>query len=262
MGDGDVTPLEGARSSLSGRPDAELVARVADGDEAALGDLYDRHGDAVFRVAYRWLGDRGLAEEVMQEAFLALWNRAELFDPARGSAIAWLSTIARNRALDRLRALGRRPPPAPLSSILDDEGREERFLDRGLTSAAVLGRTEDEHDPERVLDAAWLRAEVARALETLPEVERRVIQLAYYEELTQSEIGTRTGWPLGTVKTRTRRALSRLRLVLAEALGPDLALRFVPAPVASSRAGSATLAASPANSVGRHTDREVVDEPR
>src|SRR5918998_6409958 len=104
--------------SSAARTDAELVADLVAGDDAALAELYDRHGDAVFRIAFRRSGDRQLAEEVMQETFLALWDRAELFDPAVGSLPAWLGTIARNRTVDRLRAIGRRPPAIALSAIV------------------------------------------------------------------------------------------------------------------------------------------------
>src|SRR5215210_2748709 len=138
------------------RDDANLVREVVAGSEDALATLYDRHADAVYAAACRLTSDRQVAEEVVQETFLALWNRAELFDPAAGSLAAWIHTIARNRTVDRLRAAGRRP---------------------------------------------------------------NLIALAYREELSQSEIAERLGWPLGTVKTRTRRALLRLREILATELG-------------------------------------------
>src|SRR5438067_13915978 len=101
--------------------DAALVREVAAGSEDALGLLYDRHVDAVFAAASRLTSDRQVAEEVVQETFLALWNRAELFDPAVGSLAAWLHTIARNRTVDRLRAAGRRPNLIPLSSASGDD---------------------------------------------------------------------------------------------------------------------------------------------
>ena len=96
--------------------DAALVRELVAGSHGALATLYDRHADAVFASAYRLTSDRGLAEEVVQETFLALWNRAETFDPTVGSLAAWLHTIARNRTVDRLRAAGRRPTLVPLSS--------------------------------------------------------------------------------------------------------------------------------------------------
>src|SRR6478736_3570546 len=167
--------------------DAALVREVAAGSQDALAALYDRYVDAVFAASIRLTSDRQVAEEVVQETFLALWNRAELFNPSMGSLAAWLHTIARNRTVDRLRAAGRRPNLVPLSSATgNDEG-----------DAAALDR----------------------------------IVLAYREELTQTEIAERLGWPLGTVKTRTRRALLRLREALADELGPSGARTAVTVPV-------------------------------
>jgi RNA polymerase sigma-70 factor (ECF subfamily) len=205
------------------RTDPELVADLVAGIDAALGELYDRHGDAVFRIAFRRLGDRQLAEEVMQETFLALWNRAELFDQRVGSLPAWLGTIARNRAVDRLRAIGRRPPSVVLSSIVGHDGDDDRAIERALGSATRLGGSGEAPDPETAAEEGWLRDEVRVALDGMPSVERRVIEMAYYQELSQSEIAAQLGWPLGTVKTRTRRALARLRTGLAVVLGRDIA---------------------------------------
>ena len=98
-------------------PDAELVTAVTRGDTAALSVLYDRHASVVFRAAFRRLGDRQLAEEVVQDVWLTLWDRAGMFDPAQGSLPGWLCTIARNRATDRMRSLARRPGALPLSLI-------------------------------------------------------------------------------------------------------------------------------------------------
>lgn len=203
--------------------DAGLVASLAKGDASALEQLYDRYADLIYRAAFRRLGDRQLAEEVLQDTYLALWNRAELYDPAAGSLLAWLSTIARNRAVDRLRALGRRPNALPLSAMVDDEA-DDRGMDRALAQGEVVGGGMTETDPVVVADRAALRAEIQVALDGIPDAERQVLELAYYHDLTQTEIATRLGWPLGTVKTRTRRALLRLRSSLAASLGPDVAL--------------------------------------
>ncbi|MBA2253764.1 MAG: sigma-70 family RNA polymerase sigma factor [Chloroflexi bacterium] len=210
------------------RTDAELMSELVDGSDPALAELYDRHGDSVFRIAFRRSGDRQLAEEVMQETFLALWNRAEMFDPSVGSLPGWLGTIARNRTIDRLRALGRRPPALALSSIVGVDPDEDRAVERTLRRATKIGGGQPSPDPDTLLEAAWLRDEVRHALEGMPQSERRVIEMAYYDELSQSEIAAQLGWPLGTVKTRTRRALGRLRSGLAEVLGRDLAPRFAP----------------------------------
>lgn len=216
-------------------PDALLVASLARGDTAALAELYDRHSDAIYRVAFRRLGDRHLAEEVLQDTYLALWNRAELFDPSAGSLMAWLSTIARNRAVDRLRALGRRPGAIPLSAVMPAHDADDQSLDRAIASGAVVGMGTQPRDPEDAAQDAELRDEVRVALAGIPDTERQVLELAYYEELTQSEIAARLGWPLGTVKTRTRRALLRLRAALASTLGPEIA------PLAAALADMGTL---------------------
>jgi len=214
----------------AGASDAGLVASLTRGDAGALEQLYDRYADPIYRAAFRRLGDRQLAEEVLQDTYLALWDRAELYDPAAGSLLAWLSTIARNRAVDRLRALGRRPNALPLSAMVDDDEADDRGMDRALAQGEVVGGSMTDTDPVVVADRAALRAEIRVALDRLPAAERQVLELAYYHDLTQTEIATRLGWPLGTVKTRTRRALLRLRAALATSLGPDVAL--VPAQLA------------------------------
>jgi RNA polymerase sigma-70 factor (ECF subfamily) len=164
-----------------------------------------------------------LAEEVVQDTYLALWNRAELYDERQGSLLAWLGTIARNRAIDRLRAAGRRPTAVPLSGLLVDDSQDDRALERALSSGGLVGGGPPPLDPEAHMDAAELRVEVQGALARIPQMERQVLELAYYEDLTQTEIATRLSWPLGTVKTRTRRGLLRLRSLLATALGSDVA---------------------------------------
>ncbi len=207
--------------------DAALVREIAAGSEDALGTIYDRYVDAVYAAASRLTADRQVAEEVVQETFLALWNRAELFNPAMGSLAAWLHTIARNRTVDRLRAAGRRPNLVPLSAASGEDEQDSAALDRLVATGTVLGGTGLGPGPEGELVATELRLVLREALDELPDVERTAIVLAYREELSQSEIAERLGWPLGTVKTRTRRALLRLRGVLADELGPGAA----PAPV-------------------------------
>jgi len=211
--------------------DAALVREVAAGSQAALGDLYDRYVDAVFAAATRLTSDRQVAEEVVQETFLALWNRAELFDPRVGSLAAWLHTIARNRTVDRLRAAGRRPNLIPLSSAAGDDEHDQVALDRLGGAGTVIGGAAVGRGPEGELAVTELREVLRDALADLPDAERTAIVLAYREELTQSEIAARLGWPLGTVKTRTRRALLRLREALAEELGPGLEPVAIPVAV-------------------------------
>jgi RNA polymerase sigma-70 factor (ECF subfamily) len=211
--------------------DAGLVRAVAAGSQSALGDLYDRYVDAVFAAASRLTADRQVAEEVVQETFLALWNRAELFDPTVGSLAAWLHTIARNRTVDRLRAAGRRPNLIPLSSAAGEDEQAGAALDRLVASGTVIGGAGIGPGPEGELAATELRHVLREALAELPDAERTAIVLAYREDLTQTEIAERLGWPLGTVKTRTRRALLRLRGALAEELGPGAAPMPIPVPI-------------------------------
>lgn len=164
-----------------------LHARLVAGDPAALADLYDLAAGLVFGLVLRILRDRAEAEDVVQEVFVQVWRQAERFDPARGSLNAWLCTIARTRALDRLRRRAAR--------------REEP---EGSQPPAV--------EAPRPEDALAVRA----ALESLPAPQREALALAYFEGLTHTEIAARLGEPLGTVKTRIRAALLRLR----GALGP------------------------------------------
>ncbi len=203
---------------LGSADEAALVREVAAGSETALASLYDRHADGVYAAACRLTSDRQVAEEVVQETFLALWNRAELFDPAAGSLAAWIHTIARNRTVDRLRAAGRRPTLVALSSAAGGDENDTATLERLVATGRVLGGADLGPGPEGALESAELRATLQDALATMPDQERTVIVLAYREELSQSEIAARLGWPLGTVKTRTRRALLRMREILASEL--------------------------------------------
>jgi RNA polymerase sigma-70 factor (ECF subfamily) len=230
-------PMTGADRGSSA--DAALVRAVASGSHDALAALYDRHVDAVFAAASRLTSDRGMAEDVVQETFLALWDRAETFDPSVGSLPAWLHTIARNRTVDRLRAAGRRPNLVSLSSAASSgsayAGSEEvdaDALERVLAAGALVAGAAPPPSPERELALRELRTALQAALRYMPEAERIVIVMAYAQDLSQSEIADRLGWPLGTVKTRTRRALRRLRDVLGSGVGPEFARYLAPAELA------------------------------
>lgn len=214
--------------------DAVLVRELAAGSETALGTLYDRYGDAIFAAAYRLTADRGAAEEVVQETFLTLWNRAELFNPEVGSLSAWLHTIGRNRAVDRLRAAGRRPQLVTLSSSARDEN-ETQALERAVAGGTVMAGAVQPAGPEEAAAASDLRNAIRRAMASMPEAERTVILLAYQEELSQTEIAERLNWPLGTVKTRTRRALLRLREALGGEFGPSPESDELPVPTGGDR---------------------------
>jgi RNA polymerase sigma-70 factor (ECF subfamily) len=150
----------------------------------------------------------------VQETFLALWNRAESFDPSVASLGTWLRSIARNRAVDRLRAAGRRVQLVALPGVNGEDDAASASMERLDPDLAVFGGAQRDPDPVLSAEAGATRAAIADALAAMPDEERTVILLAYQHELSQSEIAERLGWPLGTVKTRTRRALARLRSVL------------------------------------------------
>lgn len=172
--------------------DADLLRRMGARDEAALAVLYDRYAGLVFTVALRIVGDRELAQEVMQDAFLRCWDAAQTFDANRGPAGGWLLRIARNRAIDLLRS---RQHQARLreSVPLPEPGQPDMLGEADATEEIIT------------------RQAVGAALKTLPEAQRRVVELAFYGGLSQSEIATLLGEPLGTVKSRTRAAMERLR---------------------------------------------------
>jgi RNA polymerase sigma-70 factor (ECF subfamily) len=224
--------MAGERSSQPN--ETALVRAVAGGSHEALAALYDRHADAVYAAASRLTSDRQVAEEVVQETFLALWNRADRFDPAAGSLAAWLHTIARNRTVDRLRAAGRRPGLFPLSAAAGEGEDEGGALERLAATGTLVSGGQSAPGPEAALVASEVRVMLQAAIADMPNEERTVIVLAYREELTQSEIADRLGWPIGTVKTRTRRALRRLREVLSGELGPA-AVAEVPVPTGEER---------------------------
>jgi RNA polymerase sigma-70 factor (ECF subfamily) len=196
--------------------DGLLLRRVAGGDEAAFMTLYDRHADALFGTAVRFLRDRESAAEVLQDVFVAIWQRADQYDPRFGSGFGWLLGIARNRAIDRLRAESRRPR-AVHAWTHDAEGGEAADL---LDWAVRQHDTSIEGDPVAEVDRRWTRSLVRTTLAEMPSEERQVVVLAYDQDLSQSEIAERLGMPIGTVKSRTRRALARLRARLADV--PDL----------------------------------------
>lgn len=178
--------------------------------------LYDRHADALFGTAVRFLRDRESAAEVLQDVFLAMWQRAAQYDPRSGSAFGWLVGIARNRAIDRLRAEARRPRAVRAWTADPDTPEAVDLLD---WAGRRLGGSV-EGDPVGELDRSWTRALVRTTLAEMPPEERQVVVLAYDHALSQSEIAERLQMPIGTVKSRTRRALARLRARLADI--PDM----------------------------------------
>jgi RNA polymerase sigma-70 factor (ECF subfamily) len=193
------------------RSDEDLVGEVISGSHDALAALYDRHVRAVHAAAMRSTGDRWTAGEVVQETFLALWDRAERFDPARGHLGAWLVTIARNRGIDHLRAAARHQRAVTFSSFGQDAVDEPSLVEWLTTTGELIAAAGPEPLPEAALSMRETRATIADAVASLDPAEQQVIALAYGDGLTQVEIAAELGWPLGTVKTRTRRALRQLR---------------------------------------------------
>ena len=188
-----------------------MLRQLIEGSHDALAGLYDRHATAVFATALRVSRDRGIAAEVVQETFLALWNRAELFDQTRGSLPVWLQAIARHRAIDRLRSAGRHERAATFSSFGRGEPDDQSTVEWLTSSGELIGAARPEPGPEIALSDKETRESIRDALASLAPLERRVIELAYDAGLSQSEIAAQLGWPMGTVKTRTRRALRHLR---------------------------------------------------
>ena len=187
--------------------DAESLQRLADEDLMPLLErkdpnafeiVYDRHGGAAYSLAYRIVGDRGVAEDVTQEAFLSVWRSGARFDRTRGSVRTWLLGVVRNRAIDVLRRDAGRAPAVSLEleSVPEQESRFERT------------------------DTEALRRETARevhgVLSELPADQVQVVRLAYFGGLTHSEIADMLGMPLGTVKGRMRLAMDKMRAKLAE----------------------------------------------
>ena len=177
--------------------DAELVSRAARGDERAIGLLYDRYGGVLYAVAYRIVGQPADAEEVVLEAFAQAWREAARFEAGRGSVAGWLTMIARSRALDLVRARSRR-----------DRMTASATADRPDASP---GMSEFRPDPAKALDHDERRQQVQQALATLSPPQRQAIELAYFEGLSQSEIAERLRQPLGTVKTRVRLGMQKMR---------------------------------------------------
>jgi RNA polymerase sigma-70 factor (ECF subfamily) len=171
--------------------DASLIERTGRGDRAAFDELYRRFARPVLAMALRQLGDNARAEDATQETFAAVWRSARSFRSERGSASAWLYTVARNAIIDRARQR-----PEPVAEVIDEPVPEA--------------------GPEELAESSWVAWRVHSALERLPERERVVIELAYWSGLSQVEIASYLNVPLGTVKTRTRTGLARLAGLLEE----------------------------------------------
>jgi RNA polymerase sigma-70 factor, ECF subfamily len=195
--------LEVARVEYTLATDHVLVERLGRGDELALRSLYERYGRVTYSLALRILREPAAAEEVVQEVFLKLWRHPENFAPSRGQFISWLMSVAHHRAIDEL--------------------RQGRRIAQGIVdaSAGLMVESEDDSDPQEL---AWLgerRAAIRLALRSLPDAQRQAIELAYYGGLSQREIAEQLHEALGTVKTRTRLGIRRLRTLLVGVRGDD-----------------------------------------
>ena len=184
-------------------PDPELMRRVAGRDGDALAMLYDRYAPRVYGLCLRILSESQMAEDILQEVFARVWERASLFEPSRGSVAAWVMGIARNSCIDQLRRLQARPVAAEPSSAPDALPFEESLASEGTDVPGLAA----EHERARL---------VRRALAELNADQQRVIELSYFKGYTRREIARQLNWPEGTVHTRARLALQKLRQRLDE----------------------------------------------
>jgi len=181
-------------------PDVELLRRIADGDAGALSAFYDQHASLLFGLAHRILNDLKEAEDVLQEVLLQIWTKSATYDPAQGRPLAWVLTLTRHKAIDRLRATERRR-----ARLLEPTDELPDCPAPGASAPELAGTNE--------------QGEVVRqALATLPVPQRRAIELAFFDGLTQTEVAAALNEPLGTVKARIRRGMLKLRDELAHRL--------------------------------------------
>ena len=186
----------------AGRVDLELMERIEGGDDRALGELYDRHGAVMYTLARSIVSEPADAEEVVADAFLQIWRGAQRYDRGRASVGAFLAVVTRSRALDVVRARRRR------NTAEDRAAAWNEGWPAGALSAS-------DPAPDRALELSETYAVVRRALDALPESQKEVILLAYFGGYSQSEIAARLSEPLGTVKTRVRTGMQKLREVLS-----------------------------------------------
>ncbi len=186
-----------SRQVRANAEDVALIRRMCEADEAALGALYDRWSRSVYSLVVQVLKDPDEAEDIVEETFWQAWRKAASYEPSRGAVSTWLLTIGRRKALDRLRSRARQR----------EASLEEESGFANLLSSAP--------DPAQLAEGAERRADLAAALSELPVEQRRVLELGYFSGLSQSEIAEAIGEPLGTVKTRMRLAMQKLREPLA-----------------------------------------------
>lgn len=182
--------------TASGRSDEQIIAALAQQDLDALEELYDRYGKVAYSLAYRIVGDRGAAEDLVQDAYLSVWRRAASYHPEKGSARNWLLSIVHHRSIDRLRHVASSGALIPYDELPENS---------------------EQSGAPGIWQQAWSNVQgdiVRTALERLPQEQKKSIELAYFSGYTQAEIASLMGVPLGTVKGRMRIGLQKLRSML------------------------------------------------
>lgn len=177
----------------------ELLARIARRERAAFEALYDRYANILYATAMKFVKEGADAQDVVQDVFIQIWDKAKLYDPAKGKPLTWALTLTRNRSIDRIRSIQRR-------TRLRDQFEKETVADESAAFREALSGV-DAGDKNQILRDAVSR---------LSPEQRKVIELAFYEGFTQSEVAERLGQPLGTVKARARRGLMKLKEILGE----------------------------------------------
>jgi RNA polymerase sigma-70 factor, ECF subfamily len=198
--DGPASPDETARMDIrnSTSIDSDLLTLIAKGDRRAFGRLYDRSSEVLFTLSLRMLGDREEAEDLLQEVYTEVWRKSVRYDARRGSPMAWLITLTRSRGIDRLRA--RTSRGHGMTDSIDD-----------APVAQTQGRDPTPFDQQA---DAEVRVMVMKALVELPAAQRQALELSYYEGLSHSEIAERLKEPVGTIKTRIKLGMSKLKIAL------------------------------------------------
>jgi RNA polymerase sigma-70 factor, ECF subfamily len=198
--DGPASPDETARMDIrnSTSIDSDLLTLIAKGDRRAFGRLYDRSSQVLFTLSLRMLGDREEAEDLLQEVYTEVWRKSVRYDARRGSPMAWLITLTRSRGIDRLRARASRGHG--MTDSIDD-----------APVAQTQGRDPTPFDQQA---DAEVRVMVMKALVELPAAQRQALELSYYEGLSHSEIAARLKEPVGTIKTRIKLGMSKLKTAL------------------------------------------------
>jgi RNA polymerase sigma-70 factor (ECF subfamily) len=179
----------------------ELLKRIGQGDRESFEELYDRFSGVLFSTAYRVLSNQVAAEDVLQDVFIQIWEKAPLYNPAIGKPLTWAVTLTRNKAIDRLRSTQRRI----------------RLHENAQREVENLGRFEDQSSSDAVASLETSKL-VREAIQKLSKDQRQVIELAFFSSMTHTEIAEHLGLPLGTIKTRIRRALMKLRDVVSPEL--------------------------------------------